>query len=147
MNVASPGKTHFMKEELAVLQAIAYQIGTAAHRIRLFQMEQKRANLYAKLGLATREIGALLDGKGLASGIVRSTGKHMGWPGVALYVREPHALTRRALYRNARLDERILVITEQPETFMDRALAENRTVLWQRRSGRHIRDCLNWTRR
>lgn len=40
LNVGSPNKTHFHKQELALLESIAYQIGTALKRIYLTQKEQ-----------------------------------------------------------------------------------------------------------
>lgn len=43
MNVGSPHKTHFKEDELALLEAIAFQIGTAIKRIRLAQQEQELA--------------------------------------------------------------------------------------------------------
>ncbi|WP_210364725.1 GAF domain-containing sensor histidine kinase [Bacillus sp. REN3] len=43
LNVGSPYKTHFKAEELALLEAVAFQIGTAIKRIRLTQQEQELA--------------------------------------------------------------------------------------------------------
>ncbi|MFL6559012.1 MAG: GAF domain-containing sensor histidine kinase, partial [Bacillus sp. (in: firmicutes)] len=43
LNVGSPYKTHFQKTELALLEAVAYQIGTALKRIKLTQREQETA--------------------------------------------------------------------------------------------------------
>ncbi|MEH7072398.1 GAF domain-containing sensor histidine kinase [Neobacillus drentensis] len=43
LNVGSPYKTHFKKDELALLEAVAYQIGTALKRINLTQKEQENA--------------------------------------------------------------------------------------------------------
>jgi two-component system, NarL family, sensor kinase len=43
LNVGSPNKRHFHKNELALLEAIAYQIGTALKRIKLTQREQETA--------------------------------------------------------------------------------------------------------
>lgn len=43
LNVGSPNKTHFNKKELALLEAVAYQVGTALKRIRLTQREQETA--------------------------------------------------------------------------------------------------------
>ncbi|MCH6269341.1 GAF domain-containing sensor histidine kinase [Neobacillus citreus] len=43
LNVGSPYKTHFEKDELALLEAVAYQIGTALKRIKLTQREQETA--------------------------------------------------------------------------------------------------------
>lgn len=43
LNVGSPNKTHFQKNELALLEAVAFQIGTALKRINLTQREQETA--------------------------------------------------------------------------------------------------------
>ncbi|THE12098.1 GAF domain-containing sensor histidine kinase [Bacillus timonensis] len=43
LNVGAPHKTHFEKNELALLEAVAYQIGTALKRIKLTQREQDTA--------------------------------------------------------------------------------------------------------
>ncbi|WNS76708.1 GAF domain-containing sensor histidine kinase [Bacillus sp. DTU_2020_1000418_1_SI_GHA_SEK_038] len=43
LNVGSPNKTHFSKEELALLESIAFQIGTALKRIKLTGQEQENA--------------------------------------------------------------------------------------------------------
>lgn len=50
MNVAAPGKEHYNDSELALLQSVALQIGSAIERMQLYSTEQRRANLYAKLG-------------------------------------------------------------------------------------------------
>lgn len=41
LNVAAPHKTHFSEEELALLEAIAFQIGTTIQRIQLVEKERK----------------------------------------------------------------------------------------------------------
>lgn len=41
LNVASPQKTHFSEEELALLESIAFQIGTTIQRIQLVEKERK----------------------------------------------------------------------------------------------------------
>lgn len=41
LNVASPHKIHFTEEELALLEAIAFQIGTTIQRIQLVEKERK----------------------------------------------------------------------------------------------------------
>jgi two-component system, NarL family, sensor kinase len=43
LNVGSPHKTFFLPEELALLESIAYQIGTALKRLKLAQKEQEMA--------------------------------------------------------------------------------------------------------
>jgi two-component system, NarL family, sensor kinase len=52
LNVASPNKTHFTNEELALLEAVAFQIGTAIKRIKLVENEQKHALLAERNRLA-----------------------------------------------------------------------------------------------
>lgn len=43
LNIGSPDKTHFSPEELALLESVAFQVGTAIKRIKLTQMEQETA--------------------------------------------------------------------------------------------------------
>lgn len=52
LNVGSPNKKHFNKNELALLEAIAYQIGTALKRIKLTQREQETALIAERNRLA-----------------------------------------------------------------------------------------------
>ncbi|WP_066174150.1 GAF domain-containing sensor histidine kinase [Bacillus marinisedimentorum] len=57
LNVAAPHKTHFTTEELALLEAVSLQIGTAVNRMKLFHQQQIRAELFWKLG----EISSFLN--------------------------------------------------------------------------------------
>jgi two-component system, NarL family, sensor kinase len=52
INVAAPNKTRFTNEELALLEAVAYQIGTAIKRIKLVENEQKLALIAERNRLA-----------------------------------------------------------------------------------------------
>jgi two-component system, NarL family, sensor kinase len=52
LNVGSPFKTHFQKEELALLEAVAFQIGAALKRIKLTQREQETALISERNRLA-----------------------------------------------------------------------------------------------
>lgn len=52
LNIASPNKTHFTNEELALLESVAYQIGTAIKRIMLTEKEQKLALIAERNRLA-----------------------------------------------------------------------------------------------
>jgi two-component system, NarL family, sensor kinase len=52
LNVGSPYKTHFQKDELALLEAVAFQIGTALKRIKLTQREQETALISERNRLA-----------------------------------------------------------------------------------------------
>jgi two-component system, NarL family, sensor kinase len=52
LNLGSPHKTHFQKDELALLEAVAFQIGTALKRIKLTQREQETALISERNRLA-----------------------------------------------------------------------------------------------
>jgi two-component system NarL family sensor kinase len=52
LNIASPNKTYFTHEELALLEAVAYQIGTAIKRIKLIENEQQLALIAERNRLA-----------------------------------------------------------------------------------------------
>ncbi|QOR68811.1 GAF domain-containing sensor histidine kinase [Cytobacillus suaedae] len=52
LNVAGPNKSHFSSEELALLEAVAYQIGSAIKRIKLAENEQNLALLGERNRLA-----------------------------------------------------------------------------------------------
>lgn len=52
LNVASPNKTHFSSEELALLEAVALQIGTAMKRMKLVENEQRLALIAERNRLA-----------------------------------------------------------------------------------------------
>lgn len=84
LNVASPDKEHFNDEELALLQSIAFQISGALERTRLYLAEQKRANLFLRLGEFSRSLGAVTSRGGspdeLAEEIISLIGHHFDWP-------------------------------------------------------------------
>ncbi|MCA1056548.1 GAF domain-containing sensor histidine kinase [Rossellomorea aquimaris] len=52
LNVAAPNKTHFTKDELALLESVAFQIGSAIKRIALTKKEQEVALLAERNRLA-----------------------------------------------------------------------------------------------
>jgi two-component system, NarL family, sensor kinase len=52
LNVAAPHKTHFTKDELALLESVAFQIGSAIKRITLTKKEQEIALLAERNRLA-----------------------------------------------------------------------------------------------
>ncbi|MBD1382263.1 GAF domain-containing sensor histidine kinase [Metabacillus arenae] len=52
LNVASPHKTHFSDEELTLLEAVAFQIGSAIKRITLAENEQRLALIAERNRLA-----------------------------------------------------------------------------------------------
>ncbi|PZD97608.1 histidine kinase [Paenibacillus sambharensis] len=103
LNVASPGKTAFSEEELALLQSVSYQIGTAAHRIQLFSQERKRGALFEKLGTASRELRAITEPERIAAEIVRIAGTTFGWSNAALWMRENQGLFLHASYEEGKV--------------------------------------------
>ncbi|WP_274363757.1 GAF domain-containing sensor histidine kinase [Paenibacillus thermotolerans] len=105
LNVAAPGKVKFTEQELAVLQSVAYQIGTAAHRIRLYRKERKRAYLFEKLGGVARQLGSKLDGRNIAAETAAAAGLELGWASVAVYIKEGRRLVRKALFSGGKLEE------------------------------------------
>lgn len=89
LNVAAPGKENFSENELALLQSVAYQLGGAVERMRLYRMEQHRAEQYARLGELSVELGTMVneyskDPRGWSEWVVRLARKYFGWPFVAL---------------------------------------------------------------
>ncbi|RAW19023.1 GAF domain-containing sensor histidine kinase [Paenibacillus taichungensis] len=88
LNVAAPGKEHFSDSELALLQAVAYQIGSAMERMRLYSAEQRRADLYVRLGEFSRSLGVTVNdcnsGDDMAKTVVKLLGLHYDWPFAAL---------------------------------------------------------------
>lgn len=89
LNVAAPGKESFSENELALLQSVAYQLGGAVERMRLYQMEQHRAEQYARLGELSVELGTMVDEyskdpRGWSEWVIRLVRKYFGWPFIAL---------------------------------------------------------------
>ncbi|MBM7604312.1 two-component system NarL family sensor kinase [Metabacillus crassostreae] len=52
LNIASPNKKHFSDEELALLESVAFQIGTAINRIQLVEKARKHALIEERNRLA-----------------------------------------------------------------------------------------------
>ncbi|WP_169911038.1 GAF domain-containing sensor histidine kinase [Evansella clarkii] len=61
LNVAAPGKIKFTEEELALLSSVAFQIGTAIKRMKLYEAQQHRAEEFVRLDVASRELKKLND--------------------------------------------------------------------------------------
>ncbi|WP_209123485.1 GAF domain-containing sensor histidine kinase [Alkalihalobacillus sp. BA299] len=83
LNVAAPNKDRFTNNELALLEAVAFQIGTAIKRMKLYHNEQKRAALYQSLG----QISATLNAKrakesNLAETVVSEMYRAFSWSGI-----------------------------------------------------------------
>ena len=86
LNVGSPGKEHFSEGELALLQSVAYQIGTAVERTKLSEQREKQAvdsiarfivDYYAKASKVTRYLWKINDMKRMLVAIVESLLMHL----------------------------------------------------------------------
>jgi signal transduction histidine kinase len=103
LNVAAPGKEHFNEKELALLQSVAFQIGTAVKRTRLYHAQQKRAENYAKLGEITHYLGSISEINNIPGEVVRKLGKAFEWPSISFFIREENILSLRALYNHGQV--------------------------------------------
>lgn len=97
LNVGSPGKEHFSESELALLQSVAYQIGTAVERARLYELREKQAvssmarfivDYYAKATRVTRYLWKINDLNRMYTAIVEQLCASFDWPSVALITAE-----------------------------------------------------------
>ncbi|WP_018131657.1 GAF domain-containing sensor histidine kinase [Effusibacillus pohliae] len=129
LNVAAPGKEIFTDEELALLQAVAYQIGTAVKRTRLYHAQQKRAEHYAKLGEVSRRLGSILETDQIPGEWVRQVAKTFDWPSVAFFVREGDGLSLRALCENGTVSNRWRSVAPERAGPIGTALLEGRRVI------------------
>ncbi|WP_028610004.1 GAF domain-containing protein [Paenibacillus harenae] len=109
LNVGSPGKEHFSDEELALLEGVAFQIGTAVERTRLLEQKEKLAvdniaryivDYYASTNEVTRQIWTINNLNELLLNVVTNIGTYFDWPTVAIAIHQGNRLTLRALYDN-----------------------------------------------
>ncbi|WP_138753164.1 GAF domain-containing sensor histidine kinase [Paenibacillus sinopodophylli] len=128
LNVAHKGKTHFSEEELALLQAVAYQIGTAIKRIRLYQVQERHALHYAKLGDVIQRINAIQDINDLPLQAVRHIGDTFNWQHVSLFMYEQQQLSLRATYTDKHVKKEWLSLEIDQGGTVSTAFRENRIV-------------------
>ncbi|MBJ7987991.1 GAF domain-containing protein, partial [Bacillus cereus] len=98
LNVASPGKTHFLEEELVLLQSVAFQIGTALKRTKLYENEKRRAHYYVKLERFIQALKTIHKFNVLPEKVVNHVGEVFQWNQVAFFIREETELSLRASY-------------------------------------------------
>ncbi|OYD07223.1 GAF domain-containing sensor histidine kinase [Paludifilum halophilum] len=103
LNVASPGKELFSEDELALLQSVAYQIGTAVKKTWLFQAQQKRAEHYSKLDEVTRMIWQARDVEKLPEEVMGRIGYFFGWPYLSCWIKSGDQLQLRSLFADGKL--------------------------------------------
>lgn len=139
LNVAAPAKERFSQKELALLQAVSYQIGTAINRTRLYQAQIKRAENYEKLGEITQALNAILDLEKIPSRAVEKVGEIFGWPNVSFFLREGNALSLRAHYENGEVKKMWkAVIAEQYCPIGKAFYEEQRVVICDKEMNREL---------
>lgn len=88
MNVAAAGKEHYADSELALLQSVALQIGSAIERMQLYSTEERRAYLYAKLGEFSAALNLLSNECTSPSVLLEKSaaliGQYFDWPFIAI---------------------------------------------------------------
>ncbi|WP_339180500.1 GAF domain-containing sensor histidine kinase [Bacillus sp. FSL R5-0560] len=110
LNVAAAGKTLFDEEELHLLEAVAFQIGTAIQRMRLAEYEQKNA--------------LLMERNRLAQELHDSVNQMLF--SVSLTAKAAKTLTQ---------DETLQQMIDFIQTLSQDALAEMKSLIWQLRPG------------
>lgn len=98
LNVASPGKENFSRDELALLEAVAYQIGTAVQKTRLIQVQRQRVQQYARLDEVSRFLWMVRDVETLPRRAVCEAGRQFRWPWMGMWTGEGEQLKLTSLY-------------------------------------------------
>ncbi len=129
LNVAAAGKELFSGDELAMLQAVALQIGTAIKRIRLYQAKEQNAILYAKLGDVVQQFNSIMDAKQFPIKAVEIIGDTFNWPQVSLFISKNEELTLRAQYKDKQVDNQWQPHAIDHEGLISTAFRDNRLVI------------------
>ncbi|WP_223869018.1 GAF domain-containing sensor histidine kinase [Paenibacillus sp. UASWS1643] len=114
LNVAAPAKEHFSDSELALLQGVAYQIGSAVERMRLYRTEQRRADLYAKLGEFSTALGLAVNecsnSDAFSLKVVQLLGQHYDWPFATIIQQKNGMFVLQAAYA----DDKVRTLSSTP---------------------------------
>ncbi|WP_440117111.1 GAF domain-containing sensor histidine kinase [Paenibacillus sp. QZ-Y1] len=134
LNVAAPGKEHFSESELALLQAVAYQIGSAMERMRLYSAEQRRADLYARLGEFSRSLGLAVNecnnADDMAKAVVKLLGQHYDWPFAALLSQKNGSFRVQVAHAHGKAEIPTLCeFSPEGERHMQRVIDSHRAVV------------------
>lgn len=145
LNVAAPHKEQFTAEELALLQSVAYQIGVAIKRTKLYHIQQKRAENYARLGEVSRQLGAILDMEKLPSETVKTIGKVFKVPFVGFIIREDAGVYLRTYYLKDELHNGWIQLPLELENKLKKMIAHRKPVILN--ENQHLASVLkeDWT--
>lgn len=124
LNVGSAGKNHFEYEELALLQAVAFQIGVAVERMRLHQAEQRRAEQFARLGVFSRELHQSVSSGiahvQLAEIAVELLAKHFDWPAAAILERTGGCYQVQAMHAERKMIHDYIKLPKNAQCSLER---------------------------
>ncbi|QMV39931.1 GAF domain-containing sensor histidine kinase [Cohnella cholangitidis] len=129
LNVAAAGKERFSEDELALLQAVALQIGTAIKRVRLYQAQEQNANLYAKLGDVIQQINSIPESHQFPVKAVRIIGDTFNWPHVSLFKYNNDQLSLHAQYKHNQVDEKWQALAMDQAGLVRTAYLQNRLII------------------
>lgn len=120
LNLASLEKKRFDQKELLLLESIAYQIGTAAERIQLYEAQKKQevdsiarylVDYYKDMDRLNRQLEKASTRQGLYKMIIEELSSHFKfWPKIALLTKENNELLLRAITHA----QHTKMLTEQP---------------------------------
>ncbi len=142
LNVAEAGKEHFCEDELALLHAVALQIGMAIKRIRLYQTQERNALFYAKLSDVIQRMNSVLEPSQLPVKAVRMIGDAFEWPNVALFTSKNEELSLWAHYKDNRIHEKWQELEMEQAGIVSKAYRDNRLVI-EARDGAACIEVLN----
>ncbi|CAM2946999.1 GAF domain-containing sensor histidine kinase [Paenibacillus sediminis] len=132
LNVAAPGKEHFEEEELALLQAVAFQIGSAMERMRLYADEQRRADLFARLGEFSRMLGTSTESESdqlqLAQRVMELIGAHFDWPYAAIIESAHSDFIIRSVFSGTSTRKTCSRLTGPAAEWLEKSVRERRLV-------------------
>lgn len=136
LNVAAPDKEQFSEDELTLLQSVAYQIGTAIKRTKLYQSQKKRAENFVLLDEVVRFIWAISDTKELPKKIVEKCDNVFKWPLIAFYMKEGNELRLQAHNNGKRINSQILLDSDNDLTksFIEQKIIQKKSARDQLRS-------------
>lgn len=114
---------------MALLQSVAYQIGTAVKRTRLYHSQEKRAKNFAKLDDVFHHIGTICNSEKLPVEVVKQAGLSIDWPCISFFIQEGHFLSLMAYSEHQQVMKKWKTIQMNEAGAIGLAFQENRTVM------------------
>src|SRR5699024_2658714 len=128
LNVAAPNKQYFSDDELTLLESVAYQIGTAVKRTKLYHSQTKRAENLVLLDEVVRYISGLSDISTFPKKVVNQLHHVFQWPFIAFYIKEGNKLKLRASNQANKMHRENEMILDNLAHDMRKALSKNKII-------------------